>query len=187
MTALAIAGFGIFTTEQRDLSGKGSHIDIAMTDAMFTFAWHALATGHVQGRFPEPGEARLCGGSPRYQLYPTADEKLVACAALEQKFWSSLCEAVGLPRELRDDRKAPLATREALKAIIGAHPARYWHRLLAPLDCCCTVVASLEEALADPHFMQRGLFDATALLPGGGSLPALVLPIARQFRGDPEP
>ena len=39
--------------------------------------------------FPSPGELPLVGGSPRYQIYPTKDGKLVACGALEQKFWQA--------------------------------------------------------------------------------------------------
>ena len=39
----------------RDQSGQGCHIDIAMTDAMFTFAWYALALGAATGKFPKPG------------------------------------------------------------------------------------------------------------------------------------
>lgn len=65
----------------RDQSGQGCHLDIAMTDAMFTFAWHALAIGAATGTFPKPGELWLMGGSPRYQLYTTKDGKLVACGA----------------------------------------------------------------------------------------------------------
>src|SRR4029078_12228230 len=47
----------------RDMTGEGGYLDIAMTDAMFTFAWHAYAIGHATGKFPGPGELRLVGGS----------------------------------------------------------------------------------------------------------------------------
>ena len=67
-----------------------------MSDAMFTFASHAIAVGHITGTFPGAGGARLTGGSPRYQLYPTRDGKLVACGALEQKFWIAFTAAIGL-------------------------------------------------------------------------------------------
>lgn len=174
----------LLALRQRDLTGQGAWLDIAMTDAMFTFGWYGLVEGHATGRFPGAAENLLTGGSPRYAVYATSDARFLAVGALEQKFWNSLCEAIGLPGELRDDRKSPHATRVALKAIIGAQPSAYWQRLLDPLDCCCTIVASLEEALADPHFVQRGLFASTATLSDGGSLPAMVLPIDRQFRGD---
>src|SRR5262249_40301316 len=56
---------------QRDTTGQGVYLDVAMTDAMFTFAWYAYAIGTATGKFPGPGELRLAGASPRSQLYPT--------------------------------------------------------------------------------------------------------------------
>ena len=40
---------------QRDATGQGVYLDIAMTDAMFTFAWYAYAIGQATGKFPAPG------------------------------------------------------------------------------------------------------------------------------------
>src|SRR5262249_33621133 len=93
-----------------DHTREGRFVDAAMTDAMFTFAWHALAQGFAGHGFPAPGAGLLTGGSPRYQLYPTSDGRLVACAALEQKFWLAFCAAIGLAAPLVDDRMAPAAT-----------------------------------------------------------------------------
>ncbi|HYF54369.1 MAG TPA: CoA transferase, partial [Salinarimonas sp.] len=63
----------LLALRQRDLTGQGSRLDIAMADAMFTFAWFGLAQGHATGRFPGAGENMLAGGNPRYGLYETAD------------------------------------------------------------------------------------------------------------------
>ena len=102
----------------RDQTGEGCHLDIAMADAMFTFAWQALAIGQGTGRYPGPGEAWSAGGSPRYALYPTRDGKLIACAALEQKFWETFCTLIGLPQALVDDGADPAATRAGVAAAI---------------------------------------------------------------------
>ena len=96
----------------RDQTGLGCRIDIAMTDAMFTFTWAALALGTATGRFPQSGEMWLVGGSPRYQIYPAKDGKLVACGAIEQKFWVAFAKAISLPAELVDDVRDPKATRD---------------------------------------------------------------------------
>lgn len=167
---------------QRDLTGAGSHIDIAMADAMFTFAWHALAAGTATGHFPSPGEGRLTGGSPRYQLYPTSDGRLVACAALEQKFWAAFAAAIGLAPALADDRTDQAVTKAAIAKIIRSQPSEHWRPIFAAADCCVTIVSSLEEALRDPHFIQRGLFAHRVAAPSGETLPALPLPIAPAFR-----
>src|SRR5207253_1155176 len=90
----------LLALRRRDLTGEGCRLDIAMADTMFTFAWLGLAVGQATGRFPGPGELLVAGGSPRYQLYPTRDGKLVACAALEQKFWLAFVAAIGLAAEL---------------------------------------------------------------------------------------
>ena len=163
---------------------EGTYIDIAMTDAMFTFAWYALATYHTTGRNPEPGELRHNGGSARYQLYPTSDGGIVACGALEQHFWLAFTKAIGLPQELVDDERDPKATAEAVRRIIATKPASHWKPILAAADCCVTVMATLEEALNDPHFTARGLFAHKVTSPDGSEMPAVPLPIAPQFRSE---
>jgi crotonobetainyl-CoA:carnitine CoA-transferase CaiB-like acyl-CoA transferase len=170
---------------QRDRTGQGCHLDIAMTDAMFTFAGHALASGQATGEFPGQGGARLTGGSARYQLYPTRDGKLVACAALEQPFWLSFTAAIGLAPEFVDDTRDPPAAKAAVATIIAGKTAEEWRPILAAADCCATIMATLQEALRDPHFVQRGLFAHKVASPSGATMPALPLPIDPQFRDDP--
>jgi alpha-methylacyl-CoA racemase len=167
---------------ERDRSGLGCHLDIAMTDAMPTFAWYGLAQGQASGRYPQGGEGLLTGGSPRYGLYATADGWFLAVGALEEKFWATFCAAIGLDEALRDDRRQEEATRAAVTALIGAQPAVHWRALLEPLDCCCTVVRTLEEALADPQLTARGLLDRQAEEPGGRRIVSTPLPLAPVFR-----
>lgn len=166
----------------RDRSGQGAFIDIAMTDTMFTFAWYALAIGTASGRFPKPGELPLVGGSPRYQLYPTKDGRIVACGALEQKFWLAFTAAIGLSAEFIDDRRDANATRGAIAKLIVARTADEWRPIFARADCCVTIVTPLEEAIRDPHFVERGLFAHTIKNASGKTIPALPVPIDPQFR-----
>ncbi len=172
----------LLALQQRDRTGQGCHLDIAMTDAMFTFAWLALAQGFTTGRFPGPGKSLLAGGSPRYRLYPTRDGKLVACGALEEKFWRAFAAAIGLAPELIDDSRDPAATGAAVAALIRGRDADEWAPVLAAANCCATIVRSLEEAVRDPHFVQRGLFAHAIAGASGATLPALPIPISPQFR-----
>ena len=173
----------LLALRQRDRTGKGCSIDIAMTDAMFTFAGYPMAIGQITGEFPKAGAARLTGGSPRYQLYPTKDGRLVACGALEQKFWLDFTAAIGLESEFIDDRRDPEATKAAVAQIVVGRTSDEWRPVFAKADCCVTVVASLEEALRDPHFAGRGLFDHKVSGPSGLTMPALPVPIDPGFRG----
>jgi crotonobetainyl-CoA:carnitine CoA-transferase CaiB-like acyl-CoA transferase len=156
-----------------------------MTDAMFTFGWYALAIGATTGRYPAAGELPLAGGSPRYALYPTKDGRLVACGALEQKFWDAFCNVIGLAAALRDDAADPVATRTAIAGLIVGRTAGEWQPRFARADCCVSIVASLEEALRDQHFAGRGLFDHRVEGAPGETLPALPLPLAPEFREAP--
>jgi len=174
----------LLALRQRDLTGEGLHLDIAMADAMFTFAWLALAEGHGTGRFPQARESLLAGGSPRYGLYPTADGQFLALGALEQKFWETFCAAIDLAPELRDDARDPAATRDAVAKAVAAKSAGMWQRQLEPLDCCATIVETVADAVANPHFRQRGLFDYRAGRPSA-EMPLAVLPIDRALRRDP--
>jgi alpha-methylacyl-CoA racemase len=169
----------------RDQSGHGCRIDIAMTDAMFTFTWAALALGAATGRFPKSGEMWLVGGSPRYQIYPAKDGKMVACGAIEQKFWVAFAKAISLPAQLGDDTRDPKATRDAVAQLIAARTSEEWRPIFARADCCTTIVTPLEEAMADPHFVERGLFAHKVTTASGKSLPGLPLPISPNFREAP--
>jgi crotonobetainyl-CoA:carnitine CoA-transferase CaiB-like acyl-CoA transferase len=173
----------LLALRQRDFTGEGCHLDIAMADAMFTFAWFGLAQGHATGRFPGPGQNMLAGGSPRYALYETADRQFLAVGALEQKFWDSFCAAIELDPALRDDARDPAATRAAVERLIRARAAQAWRDLLAPLDCCCTLVVPLEDAIGDEHFRARGVFAATAQA-GEARLPVAAIPLSARFRRD---
>ena len=176
----------LLALRQCDLTGQGCHLDIAMTDAMFTFAWHALARGWATGRFPAPGDSELTGGSPRYQLYSTQDGRLVACAALEDHFWQRFASAIALDDVLVDDRRDPAATEATVAALIANRTAAEWEPVFAQADCCVTIMRSLEDATRDPHFAARGMFTRTLRGKDGGRMPALPVPIAPQFRDSPD-
>jgi crotonobetainyl-CoA:carnitine CoA-transferase CaiB-like acyl-CoA transferase len=170
----------------RDKSGQGCRIDIAMADAMFTFTWAALAIGVATGKFPKPGDLWLVGGSPRYQIYPAKDGRLIACGALEPKFWAAFTTAIGLPKEFIDDTRDSKATRDAIAKLILAKTSDEWRPVFAAADCCATVIVPLEEAMRDPHFIERGLFAHQVATESGKTFPALPLPIAPEFRTEPK-
>ncbi|MCW1839773.1 CaiB/BaiF CoA transferase family protein [Prosthecomicrobium hirschii] len=167
---------------RRGRTGQGAHLDIAMADGLFAFAGFALAEAEASGLAPPPGGDLLTGGRSRYGLYATADDRLVAVGALEEKFWQAFCDAIALPPAYRDDAATPEATRAAVAERLRARPAAAWHPILAAADCCATLVAPLHEALADPHFQARGLFNGRVEVPGGGELTAIPVPIARGLR-----
>ena len=158
---------------RRERGGGGTHLDIAMTDNLFTFAFWAIGAGHAAGIWHGSGDGPLTGGSPRYQLYPTRDGRLAAVAALEDRFWSVFCRLLGV---------SPDAGIADIGAVIAARPAAHWRELFAGEDCASTVVATLEEAMGDPQFTGRGVFDPVLENESGARMPALPVPVAPEFR-----
>ena len=71
-------------------------------------------------------------------------------------------------------------------AIIAGQTADHWRPKFAAADCCVTIMASLEDALHDPHFVERGLFAHIVSAPSGVTMPALPMPIAATLRGKPD-
>jgi crotonobetainyl-CoA:carnitine CoA-transferase CaiB-like acyl-CoA transferase len=129
-------------------TGHGAHLDISMTGSLAPFLWHQLA--EIDAGLPPSGGGRglLNGGSPRYRLYRTQDGRHLAVGAIEDKFWAEFCGRIDLPETLRPaDAPQPEAIA-TVAALIAARSASHWRETLETADCCCAIVATVEEAIA---------------------------------------
>jgi crotonobetainyl-CoA:carnitine CoA-transferase CaiB-like acyl-CoA transferase len=171
----------LLALRQRDATGEGCFLDIAMTDNLFTFAFWGLAMGYGAGQWPKPGAEQLTGGSPRYRVYRTADSRYLAVGALEDKFWEMFCTIANIPESLRQDSRDPAATIAAVSDAIAARPASHWAEAFGSADTCASVVRTLEEAVRDLHFRARDLFAGEVTLPNH-VLPALPVPVVSGLR-----
>ncbi len=171
----------LLALRQRDATGQGCMIDVSMTDGLFPFAYWGIGIGVATGHWPRPGGEQLSGGSPRYQIYATADGNYLAAAPLEDRFWAQFCEAIALPATLRDDRKDPEASRRAVAEIIGTRTAAQWRQQFEGKDVCCNVVRTLAEAMNDAQFKERGVFKRS-VVSEDDALPAISVPIDEAFR-----
>ena len=100
----------LLALRQRETTGEGTFIDVSMAECVFPFMFWALGAGFATGQWPGDGTDLLTGGSPRYRLYETRDGKVAAVAAIEQRFWTSFCAAIGLEPDLIDDERDKAAT-----------------------------------------------------------------------------
>lgn len=171
----------LLALRQAEKTGEGTHLDIAMCDNVLAWQYWAMAQVADSGADPKPGGELVTGGSPRYRIYRTADDRFVAVGALEQKFWETLCRLIDLPEPLRDDAKDPEATKQGIADIIAGKPAEHWANVFEDEDVCCSVVRTMQEALADPHFQARGLFDID-MTAGSARMTAAPMPVVPQFR-----
>jgi alpha-methylacyl-CoA racemase len=172
----------LLALEQRRRTARGSHLDIAMSENLFPFAYWALASGFAAGDWPGNGTHLVTGSSPRYRIYATRDRQGMVVAALEPKFWTMFCDLVGLDAALRDDSTDPAATMQEIKRIVGSEDAVIWKERLVGNNCCCSIIVDLKSATDDPHFAARGVFAHRVINERGDNIPALPMPIDAAFR-----
>lgn len=73
----------LLALRERDRPRRGVHLDIAMAEGAFDFAYPAHATGVVAVESIGNGADRLTGRLMRYRLYTTVDRQ-IAVAALKR-------------------------------------------------------------------------------------------------------
>jgi alpha-methylacyl-CoA racemase len=165
----------------RERTGRGCHLDISMTENLFTLAYWGLAQGYAEENWPLSASGLVTGGSPRYQIYACAGGGHLAAAPIEERFWIRFCELIELDEPLRQPGADPRLITRAVAAIIAGRPSSYWQGVFEAEDVCCCVVTSLQEAVRDPHFIARGVF-ALSARSGCAVIPALPVPVAAHFR-----
>jgi len=140
----------------RQSSGKGSYIDIAMSDAVMSLQTPFIGTDRSDlGAIPQ--------ADPGYELYETSDGRwLTTSIAHEDAYWDRLCrdtgvtEGIGLTRAARVERRAELVARIA--AQIRSQPFSHWEALFEASGQMWSPALTREDLPNDPHNAARGLF-----------------------------
>ena len=143
---------------ERSRSGSGQVIDAAMIDGASMLAapfFSFLAAGFWQDR---RGTNLIDSGAPFYDTYETADEKHVAVACLEPKFFAEFARLLPLEENLASaqyDQTVWEDMRLAIAARIRQKTRDEWTHLFEATDACVAPVLSLTEAPEHPHNRAR--------------------------------
>ena len=160
-------------------TGEGGQVDISMLDG--SLAWNAPMASQVLlgDENPAPETTWLNGGS-FYDLYETQDGRLLSVGALEPKFWTGFCEAIGHPELIEAGMTLDFAEHQALKptirATIASKTLAEWTAIFSQLDVCVEPVLSIEEALQHPQIQERGMV-VEVPKPDGGTQKQVASPI----------
>lgn len=137
---------------QQKTSGEGQYIDVSMLDGVLAHTAPAMA----QAQFSD--DNFLTGTLPCYSIYPTQDNKHIALAALEFKFWERFCTAIERPdlisQHMTSGEQAEKVFQE-LTSIFKSNTRDYWITLLNNSDCCISPVLSINEALTNEQVIAR--------------------------------
>jgi crotonobetainyl-CoA:carnitine CoA-transferase CaiB-like acyl-CoA transferase len=141
-------------------SGRGRHVDVAMTDAALAHAVFPLLGYLEQGKAPARGTGMLDGGLPCYNLYRTKDGRFMAVGALERKFWTMLCDMLGCP-ELAGKHIVYGAeaspVKERIAKVFASRTQAEWAKVFADADCCVSPVLGIDESLENEQLRARGM------------------------------
>ena len=158
----------------REKTGLGAKVDVAMLDAQLAIQEHSIALTAATGRAPGRTGARHPTITP-FSTYRAADGFFVIAAGNDAMF-EHLCKTLDLPLKAGDPRFATNAARcdnnALLKRLIEAvtleHPAEHWIAKLEAAGLPTARVQDMSEVLQDPQLLAR----------------AMVLPIAPDAQGN---
>jgi crotonobetainyl-CoA:carnitine CoA-transferase CaiB-like acyl-CoA transferase len=118
-----MAAFGILAAlRERDRSGEGQLVDVAMTDGALSWLAMVAARHLADGAVPRRGGLELGGALLCYRPYRCADG-WITIGALEPKFWLAFCRGVG-----REDLAAHQFDPPGSEAHRAAPAAGSWTR-----------------------------------------------------------
>jgi crotonobetainyl-CoA:carnitine CoA-transferase CaiB-like acyl-CoA transferase len=153
---------GALIERNKNPNKEGQHIDISMTDCVFSFMPMAAAfqfskelnDGMTKPRNPLHGEV------PFYSIYKTKDNKYLTVGAIEVKFWRGVC--TGLGREdlitkgnaLGEEKEEVF--REVQKEFLKKTQEE-WMEIFSKIDSCVMPVKNFSEACEDPQIKARNM------------------------------
>ncbi|MCY3769979.1 MAG: CoA transferase [Gammaproteobacteria bacterium] len=137
---------------RREKTGQGCHLDISLYETLFS--WQS--TDRLQGV-----RSLLTGGAACYNMYRTADQRILTLGALEEKFWKRFCRAIGQPGlAVRHADPIPqLALISRIREIIAGRPAAAWENRFREIDCCVQLVPLPDEITMHDHSLSRGVLE----------------------------
>lgn len=172
----AYAAIGaISALRQRDMTGRGQHVDISMQDVMYFHNFWALADrangpdkAEVESRLGRTLTSFLTDQEhplPFWNSYRARDGYIVIVALTDQQ-WNRFMEVIGRPELIHDERFIDIVAR-VRHADEGVAIVSDWvsqrttdevEKLLTEARIPCGKVKDFDELLVDAQLRQRGMF-----------------------------
>lgn len=146
---------------ERERSGKGQWIDVAMVDSQVALCENACARYFATGEIPHPFGSRHPLITP-FQVLPTQDGYIVLITATEEE-WQKFCKVARREDLLSDSRFKSNKDRIAnysffeplLNELMKTKTTAEWMALLDPAGVMCGPVNNIAQVVNDPHIRER--------------------------------
>jgi alpha-methylacyl-CoA racemase len=144
----------------RATTGRGAYLDVSVADGLLALMSLSVDQYLATGQEPGPRADLLTGRYACYDVYRCSDDKWLAVAAIEPRFYANLCTALGVPEWIAhqtDDVQQP-DVRAAFARAFATKPRDEWVATLGPADTCVSAVASVSELVHDEQLRARSAF-----------------------------
>lgn len=147
---------------EREISGEGQAIDVSLADTGFTVNEIPIAAYLGEGYVTERPTSYGGAENPLGGMYETSDG-FVIIAAGNDNIWKRMCEAVGKPEWLTDERFSSRAARaengEAINGVLSSWFAEREMKevvdYLSEHSIPCAPVNNVEQAANESHLHER--------------------------------
>jgi len=182
MTGMYAAAAILAAVAQREHTGRGQHIDLALFDTMVAMLANMNMNYLVSGKAPgRAGNAHQ--NIVPYQVFAAADGHVIVAVGNDSQY-AKFCAVAGCPELAVDPRFAKNADRvrnrdvlvPLLEDIVRRRPMAFWARELEAAGVPCGPINSIAQALADPQIVARGL-RIERPHPLAGTVPLVASPI----------
>lgn len=160
--------------QARERSGRGQHVDVAMSDASMPLLMVTMGRTDDLGALPPPGAA----WHPKGGVWECADGLFLCTTDMEPLYWRRFCEAVGRPQyaALQNAPERHPEIEADLRALFRTKSRDEWFVLLSAADTQAMPVLSPAEAVEHPHNKARGMVEDMAFGSDGETVRQLGLP-----------
>lgn len=164
LSAGLFAAIGILAAlREREQTGVGATLDLAMLDCSVALMENALSRLSVTGEMPRPLGTQHPAITP-FQAFETADGTLVVAAATDV-MWRNLCNLLGDAKLACDarfsDNESRTIHRAELVKVLSSQFARqssqFWIQKLTQAGVPVAPVRDTAEVLNDPELVARGM------------------------------
>ena len=163
LTGLYTAIAALAALRERERTGRGRHVDMALFDVAVASTANQAMNYLVSGEAP----GRMGNGHPNvvpYQSFATADRHVVVAVGNDSQF-ARFCEAGGRPELAGDERFRSNAGRvehrdaliPALSAMMLTRTQAEWIAALEAVGVPCGPINGLDQIFADPQAIAREL------------------------------
>jgi crotonobetainyl-CoA:carnitine CoA-transferase CaiB-like acyl-CoA transferase len=183
LAGAAWAVIGIFAAlRQRDATGEGAHVDIALVEGLTSMLTYLAQLYLVSGEeLPRAGNRHHT--VPVFGPYEAADGTIVIAAQMDS-LWRRLCTAADRPELAGDERYATVGARQArfaeveklVEGIIATRTVAEWEARFDRAGLPSGRLNGVREALEGPYAAERGLIRELDQ-PGAGTVRVMASPL----------